>query len=272
MSATTLDKESYSFLRDYIHRESGILLDDDKHYLLETRLMPVVEQASLQSLVGLCKALRAPNPPLRKRVVEAMTTHETLFFRDAVPFDALKSDLLPKFLLDHAARRQIRFWSAAASSGQEAYSIAMMLRECGFANWSVEILGTDLSEQVLQRARDARYMQLEVNRGLPMQYLLKYFNREGLEWRLKDEIRKMVRFEQMDLRTIPRSRGFDFIFCRNVLIYFDIATKKQILERLRNSLNPGGYLVLGSAESTLGLDDVFERVTIGSARFYKAPK
>jgi chemotaxis protein methyltransferase CheR len=270
-TAATLDTENYGFLRDYIHRESGILLDNDKHYLLEARLMPVAEELHLPSLMALCQALKRPDPPLRKKVVEAMTTHETLFFRDSTPFEALKKELLPQLKLDRPGRR-IKIWCAAASSGQEPYSLAMLLLESGFGDWSLDILGTDLSEQVLRRAREGKYMQLEVNRGLPAQYLVKYFQRDGLEWRIRDNIRRMVRFEQSDLRQNPSGSGYDFIFCRNVLIYFDIPTKKQILGRLRTALTPGGYLVLGSAESTLGLDEGFNRIAIGNARFYQAPK
>jgi chemotaxis protein methyltransferase CheR len=271
-TATALDTENYSFLRDYIHRESGILLDNDKHYLLEARLMPVAEELHLPSLVALCQALKRPDAPLRRKVVEAMTTHETLFFRDNTPFEALKKELLPQLKLERQLGRRIKIWCAAASSGQEPYSIAMLLLEAGFGDWSIEILGTDLSEQILNRAREGKYMQLEVNRGLPAQYLVKYFQRDGLEWRIRDNIRRMVRFEQADLRQNPSGSCYDFIFCRNVLIYFDIPTKKQILESLRAALNPGGFLVLGSAESTLGLDDVFQRIAFGNARFYQAPK
>ena len=271
-SSSALDKDSYRFLRDYIHRESGILLDDDKHYLLEARLMPLVEESHLTSLMALCQALKRHDPPLRKSVVEAMTTHETLFFRDSIPFEAMKKELLPKLLEERKTSRRLKIWCAAASSGQEPYSLAMLLLESGFSGWNIDILGTDLSDQILKRAREGRYMQVEVNRGLPAPYLVKYFEREGLEWKIKDPVRKMVRFEQADLRQNPRHAGFDFIFCRNVLIYFDIPTKQQILEKLRNALVPAGYLVLGSAESTLGLDEVFNRVTIGGARFYQAPK
>jgi len=271
-STSALDTESYGFLRNYIHRESGILLDNDKHYLLEVRLMPLVQESHLPSLMALCQALKRHDPSLRKKVVEAMTTHETLFFRDSTPFEAMKKELLPALMEERKLSRRIRIWCAAASSGQEPYSLAMLLLESGFADWNIEIVGTDLSDQILNRAREGRYLQLEVNRGLPVHYLVKYFQRDGLEWRIKDSIRRMVRFEQADLRRDQRAGGYDFVFCRNVLIYFDIPTKKQILERLRGALTPGGYLVLGSAETTLGLDEVFLRVTAGNARFYQAPK
>jgi chemotaxis protein methyltransferase CheR len=250
------------------------LLDNDKHYLLEARLMPVVAQSNLPSLMALCQALRqSVDPLLRKKVVEAMTTHETLFFRDNTPFEAMKQELLPKLIEERKFSRRINIWCAAASSGQEPYSLAMLLLEMGLRDWTIQILGTDISDQVLARAKTGRYMQLEINRGLPAAYLVKYFERDGLEWRIKEEVRRMVRFEQVDLRQNMRNRsGFDFVFCRNVLIYFDIPTKRQILEGIRAALVPGGYLALGSAESTLGLDEVYERVVIGNARFYQAPK
>jgi chemotaxis protein methyltransferase CheR len=272
-AAFALDGETYKFLRDYIHRESGILLDNDKHYLLEARLSPVVEQSKLGSLAALCTALRGGSLPLRKKVVEAMTTHETLFFRDTAPFDGLRAEILPQLLEKNKSTRSLSIWSAAASSGQEAYSLAMLLLEMNLTGWNIQILATDLSEQILARAREARYMQLEVNRGLPAQYLIKYFERDGLDWRIKEYVRKMVRFEQFDLRRPARTQGrFDVIFCRNVLIYFDIPTKKEILASLRCALNPGGYLVLGSAESTLNLDETFRRIPAGRSMFYQAPE
>ena len=169
MSTTTLATEDYQFLKDYIHRESGILLDDDKHYLLTARLTPVIELLHMESLTALARALRgSSNPQLRKKVVEAMTTHETLFFRDASPFEALKSTILPQLIKLRETSRTIRIWSAAASSGQEPYSLAMTLLEMGLEDWNLQITGTDISEQILSRAREGRYLQIEVNRALYM--------------------------------------------------------------------------------------------------------
>jgi len=272
-TASPIHAENYRFLKDYIYRESGIVLDDDKHYLLEARLLPIVQQSHLASLDALCAALRSNgDPPLQKKVVEAMTTHETLFFRDIAPFDALKAEILPPLIEQRRVTRKLAFWSAAASSGQEAYSLAMLLLDMGLEGWNLQILGTDLSEQILTRAQDGRYMQIEVNRGLPASYLLKYFDRQALNWQIKDHLRRMVRFEQFDLRNSMRTKGpFDVIFCRNVLIYFDVETKKKILRELRGALFPGGYLVLGGAESTLNLDDEFRRVPVGRTVFYQAP-
>lgn len=273
-STPSIQAENYRFLREYIYRASGIVLDDDKHYLLEARLLPVAQQSQLASLDALCAALRASggDPPLQKKVVEAMTTHETLFFRDIAPFDALKTDILPPLVEQRRSARKLSFWSAAASSGQEAYSLAMLLLEMGLGGWNLQILGTDLSEQILQKAREGRYIQIEVNRGLPANYLVKYFDRPDVNWQIKEHLRRMVKFEKFDLRESMRTKGpFDIIFCRNVLIYFDTETKKKVLGELRRALFPGGYLVLGGAETTLNLDDQFKRVSVGRAVFYQAP-
>jgi len=262
--------ENLRFLADYIYRESGIVLDEEKRYLLEARLTPILQKAQLDSFDALCTSLRTNGNLLRKQVVEAMTTHETLFFRDSAPFDALKTEILPPLIEQRKALRKLTFWSAAASSGQEAYSLAMILLEMGLGDWNIQILGTDLSEQILSRAREGRYLQIEVNRGLPASFLVKYFERKGTEWQLREDVRRMVRFEKFDLRESMRTKGpFDVIFCRNVLIYFDVETKKKILGELRGALFTGGYLALGGAETTLNLDEKFHRVTIGKAVFYQ---
>lgn len=266
--------ENYRFLQEYIYRESGIVIEADKHYLLEARLMPVAKKQELKTVNDLCNLLRATqaNSELRRQVVEAMTTHETLFFRDPAQYEALRNVVLPPLIEQRRATRRLSFWSAAASSGQEAYSLAMMLLEMGLGDWKLQILGTDLSEQILERARTGRYLQIEVNRGLPVAYLVKYFTRLGLEWQLKDEVRNMVTFRKMDLRDDLRTIGpFDVVFCRNVLIYFDTETKKKILEGIRGTLHHGGYLLLGGAETTLNLVDGFERVNIGQAVLYRVP-
>lgn len=269
---TDLQPENYRFLQDCVYKESGIVIDSDKHYLLEARLMPVVKKQQLTSLNDLCNLLRATRTPdLRRQVVEAMTTHETLFFRDPAQYDALRTVLLPQLIEQRRALRSLSFWSAASSSGQEAYSLAMLLREMGLGDWSIRIVGTDLSEQILDRARAGKFLQIEVNRGLPVSYLVKYFNRQGLDWQLKEEVRRMVTFQKLDLRDNLRQLGaFDVVFCRNVLIYFDQQTKKRILEQLRGALAPGGHLLLGGAETGVSAVDWFERVSIGQAVLYKA--
>ena len=268
-----INPDSYKFLQDYVYRESGIVLDGDKHYLLEARLTPILRQRQLASLNDLCALLKATaDAPFKRQVVEAMTTHETFFFRETAQYDALKSTVLPELIKLRQDTRKLSFWSAASSFGQEAYSLAILLLEMGLGDWKMQILGTDLSTQAVERARSGKYLQIEVNRGLPATYLVKYFTRAGLDWQLKDNVRNMVRYEALDLRQSLRTYGpFDIVFCRNVLIYFDVESKRKILAELRGTLFRGGFLLLGGSETTLNLDDQFERVMFGQAAFYRVP-
>lgn len=276
--AGTISSEDYKFLQDYVYRQSGIVLDHDKHYLMDARLGPIVRKAGLGTMTNLCNLLRgvagvgAPGQDevVRRDVVNAMTTNETLFFRELAQYEALQKTVLPQLMAERQALRRLRFWSAAASTGQEAYTLAMLLLDIGVAGWNVQIHGTDLNEAVLERARLGRYLQIEVNRGLPANYLLRYFTREGLEWQLKDEVKRLVQFERLDLRQSLRTRGpYDIIFCRNVLIYFDVETKRKILSEMRGALHRGGYLLLGGAETTLNIDGQFRRIEMGSATLYQ---
>lgn len=247
----TLSPENYRFLQQEIRRDCGVVLDDDKYYLFESRLAPVLREANITTLNELCAQLRSRlHPDLSRKVMEALTTNETFFFRDMAPFRALQTQLLPTLVMELGSSTQLRIWSAAASSGQEAYSIAMLLRELNIQDRAESILGTDISEQVLDYAKEARYLQFEVNRGLPDEYLAKYFKRDGFCWRLNDEVRNMAQFCKFDLRQNTSALGhYHIIFCRNVLIYFDIETKNKIIRQLVNSLATGGYLILGAAES-----------------------
>jgi chemotaxis protein methyltransferase CheR len=269
--AGLLSVENYKYLQQEIYRESGIVLDEDKHYLIESRLMPVARGAKLANLDDLCARLRTRTcPDLSKQVMEALTTNETLFFRDMAPFDALRTRVLPELFAHRPPTQPLRIWSAAASSGQEAYSIAMLLHEMGFEKRAVEILGTDISEQILERAREGKYVQFEVNRGLPAMYLLKYFERVGLDWKLKEGLRRMASFRRFDLRQPMAALGrFDIILCRNVLIYFDVETKIKILNQLWTVLQPGGYLLLGGAETALNLQERFERIAVAGTAVYR---
>lgn len=268
----SIHPDNYRFLQDYIYRESGIVIEHDKHYLLEARLMPVARQEQVGSVNDLCALLRATRtvPELKRKVVEAMTTHETLFFRDLPQYEALRTVILPPLLEQRRSLKRLSFWSAASSSGQEAYSLAMMLLDMGLGDWRIEIVGTDLSEQILERARRGRFAQIEVNRGLPVSYLMKHFVRQGLDWELKPEVRKMVTFRRLDLREDLRKEGpYDIVFCRNVLIYFDTETKKKILGSIYGTIHRGGHLVLGGAETTLALMETFQRIVVGTATFYR---
>ncbi len=264
--------ENYRFLQDFVYRESGIVLEEDKQYLLDARLLGLVREQGLTSLNDLCALLRATmGDGVRQKVVDAMTTNETYFMREPAHYDALRNKVLPELAKQRETTRKLRFWSAACSTGQEAYSLAMMLTDMGFGDWNIEILGTDLSSAVLERARRGRFSQLEMNRGLPASLLLKYFRRAGLEWEIKPELRQMTRFEAFDLRKSMRALGpFDVVLCRNVLIYFDLQTKQEIVGQIHGTLFRGGYLVLGSTETGMPVKDHFKRCSIGDATLYEA--
>ncbi|MCC6537696.1 MAG: hypothetical protein IT162_09120 [Bryobacterales bacterium] len=270
--------EDYRYLQDYVYRETGIVLDEDKHYLMDSRLGPIMRRAGFASVADLCNLLRGVAAPgsrdkqdrIKREVVNAMTTNETLFFREFAQYEALRHKVLPALMAERRDLKRLRFWSAAASTGQEAYSLAMLLADLGVQGWNIQIVGTDINDAVLARARAGRYQQIEVNRGLPASYLVRYFNRQGLEWELKEEIRKMVTFEPLDLRKSLRTRGpYDIVFCRNVLIYFDLETKRKILSEIRGTINRGGYLLLGGAETTINVDERFKRVEMNSATLYQ---
>ena len=269
----SLKPENFDFLCRTVYKDSGIVLDESKGYLLESRLLPVVKSEGATSLDDLCRLIRATGGErLRDKVVEAMTTNETLFFRDVSPFEGLEKELIPKLMERAAGRRPLRFWSAACSSGQEAYSLAMMCLEMGLGPFQIEFLGTDLSDQILERAQRGRFMQLEVNRGLPAKYLVKYFTRHGMEWEIEPEVRQMVRWTKLNLALSWPDLGlFDVVLCRNVLIYFDTETKRGILARIRRHIRPEGYLILGSSETTLNIDEEFIRRQVGPAIMYENP-
>lgn len=252
------------YIRELVLKESAIVLDTSKGYLIESRLSPVARQNGLCSLDDLVETLiRRPNPELRRQVVEALTTNETSFFRDLHPFELLRAVVLPELVNRRGAQRTLTIWSAACSTGQEPYTIAILLREQfpQLSNWRIKILASDLSQQVLDRAKQGIFSQNDVNRGLPAPQLVKYFTREGTNWRIKDEIRQAVEFFPMNLiGTWPTLPPVDVVFLRNVLIYFDSPTKKMILDRARRLLPADGFLFLGGAETTLNLHDGFQRL------------
>lgn len=270
-SMNDISTDNYLFLQQHVYKASGIVLDGTKHYLFEARLLPIVRKEGLNSLNDLCSVLRAPGSDrVVQEVRDAMTTNETLFFRDAVPFKGIRDVLIPEIRLRRPETQRLRFWSAAASSGQEAYSLAMMLLDMGISPGDIDIVGTDISEQVLQKAAVGRYTQAEVGRGLPAQQLVRYFRRDKHEWQLSAEVRRLVRFQPFDLRSRMTALGtFDFVLCRNVLIYFDVDTKQGILQEMKRTLSPGGFLLLGAAETTLNLSNAFERRSVLGASFYQ---
>jgi len=251
----------YDYLRKLLKDRSGLVLSVDKQYLVESRLTPLARKAGIASLGELVAKLRSNNERLAVDVVEAMTTNESFFYRDKIPFDHFRDTIMPGLLAARARERRLRIWCAAASTGQEPYSLAMCLKEMKdkLAGWRVEILGTDLSAEVLEKAKAGVYSQFEVQRGLPIQMLVKHFSQVGDTWQISPEMRAMVQYRQLNLLSDFAHLGsFDVIFCRNVLIYFDQETKVSVLNRVARLLDPEGFLVLGAAETVVGLTEAFK--------------
>ena len=254
----------YDFLRKCLKERSGLVLSADKQYLVESRLLPVARKAGLANLGELVATLKTPHEhTLMTTVVEAMTTNETFFFRDKTPFEHFRQTIMPALLAARRGTRSIRIWCAATSTGQEPYSLAMCLKEFEreIAGWRIELLATDLSGEVLEKARQGLYTQFEVQRGLPIQLLITHFTQIGELWQIAPNIRAMVRYRQLNLLADFSSLGlFDLIFCRNVLIYFDQDTKTDVLNRLARVTANDGYLILGAAKTVVGLTERFKPV------------
>jgi chemotaxis protein methyltransferase CheR len=250
------------FLGKFLKERSGLVLVGDKTYLIESRLMPIARKHNMASLAVLMQQLRAGSPALESEVVEAMTTNETFFFRDKVPFELFTETMLPAMIAARAQQRRLRIWCAACSTGQEPYSLAMLIEENPkLAGWNIEILATDISGEVLNKAKAGRFSQFEVQRGLPIQLLVKNFEQVGDLWELSPKIRSKVQFRPINLlRDFAPLGTFDIVFCRNVLIYFDEPTKIDILNRMSGVVAPDGFLVLGAAETVVGLCDKFKSV------------
>lgn len=256
--------EDFKFVSAMLKQRSGLILGQDKLYLLESRLTPLARRRGMASVDELIAALKKGGAEQLKRdVTEAMTTNETSFFRDIKPFEQFRDFILPELLERRAAKRSLRIWSAAASTGQEAYTLAMILREqeARLRGWRVDILATDLAGEVLEKAKAGIYSQFEVQRGMPIQLLVKYFEQHGEMWHIDSSLKAMVKFRQHNLLESPASLGtFDVVFCRNVLIYFDQETKRQVFEHLYKAMAEDGYLCLGGAETVLGVTDRFKPV------------
>jgi len=266
----------FDYIRRLVLEQSAIVLEQDKQYLAESRLLPLARREGFDSLASLVACLRTKIfDGLHLKVVEAMTTNETSFFRDFHPFEALRESLLPQLMIRRAYSKELNFWSAACASGQEPYSLAVLLQEYfpNLAGWKVRIIATDLSAEMLARAREGRYSQLEVNRGLPAGLLVKYFLRHGNDWRILEDLRRRVEFQIINLaETWPLLPLMDVVLMRNVLIYFSLDTKKKILGKVRQLLKPDGFLFLGGAETTFNLDDAFERVQFDRTICYRVRK
>lgn len=265
--------QDFDYLCKLVRDRCAIVLESGKEYLVETRLAPIVKRQNLNSISELVHALRRQaDPTLPTQIVEAMVTTESSFFRDLLPFESLRTAVIPELAGRRREERRLRIWCAASSTGQEPYSVAMLLRDHfpDLASWNVSILATDISSEVLQRASAGRFNQVEANRGLPIKVLLKHFKQHGTYWQISDEIRSMVEFRELNLAhawpTLPR---MDLVLIRNVMIYFDVETKKSILRKIASLLQPDGYLLLGGAETTFNLDDSYRRIEHLKSGFFQ---
>ncbi len=269
-----ISSAEFEYVRGLARQRSAIVIDSGKEYFIESRLAPLVESQGFSTLGELIARMREHSifSALQAKAIDALTTNETLFFRDFEPFEALRKKIIPHLLEQRAAQRRLSIWSAACSTGQEPYTLAMLLREHfpQLADWNVSILATDLSPTVLEQARAGSYNQFEVNRGLPAPLLLKYFTKVGNRWLVKDELKIGIEFRAMNLiEPWPVFPPFDIVLIRNVMIYFDVPTKQAILKKIQACLHPQGTLFLGTAETTLNLDPAWAPVTHGAATVYQ---
>jgi chemotaxis protein methyltransferase CheR len=269
----TINANDFQYISKMVQDLSAIVLETGKEYLVESRILPLAKQEGFASIEELVICLRAkPNNGLSTKVVDAMTTNETSFFRDIHPFETLKKHIIPDLMEKRAATKQLNIWSGASSSGQEPYTIAMLLRENfpELRNWKVNYISSDISNEMLERCRKGIYSQLEINRGLPATLMVKYFERHGTEWQAKEDLRKMIDFRYLNLcEKWPILPKMDLVLLRNVLIYFDVEMKKKILDQIQNLLRPDGYMFLGAAETTMNLNESFERMQYKQSGCYR---
>ena len=254
----------FDIYRDLLIKKSGLVLTQDKSYLVESRLNPVAKKWGYENIDGMTHVLRAvPPQELINDIIEAMTTNETSFFRDNTPFEVFKDYVLPYYAEKGGISKRLRMWCAAASSGQEPYSIGMTLKEEAhrMPGWTYSMIATDISNEILEQAKEGLFTQFEVQRGLPITHLMKYFTQDGEKWQLNDDVKNMIQFKYFNLLDSMAGLGeFDIVFCRNVLIYFDQPTKKDIMERIHKQLAPDGLFFLGGAETVMGITDMFKAV------------
>ena len=269
-----LQQSDFDFVQKLIQQKAAIVLDNGKQYFVESRLTPLAQNTGHDSIEKLILALRQNphNSRMIEQVVEAITIHETSFFRDIHPFKCMKEVVMPSLLEKRASQHTLNLWCAACSSGQEPYTVTMLLRENfpQLQSWNVRFIATDISNQILGRAREGKFSQLEVNRGLPAPLLLKHFEKQGLEWQIKPQLRSSIEFRKLNLiDNWPPMPKMDVVFLRNVLIYFDVETKRRILGEVRKLLNPDGFLFLGAAEMPMSIDNAFERIDYPRSGCYK---
>jgi chemotaxis protein methyltransferase CheR len=267
----SLSAQEFAFISGLVRRDAAIVLETGKEYLVEARLMPLARALGVPTVSEFVNhAQRRPEPDTHRRIVDALTTNETSFFRDGEPFNQLVTMVLPDLIARRAGNRSLKIWSAACSSGQEPYTLAMVLQDSLPAGWSFDIVGTDISTEMLSRAEAGQYSQLEVNRGLPATLLVRHFERTGANWKVSPALRKTVSFRRLNLAApFPALGPFDIVFIRNVLIYFDVQTKRSVLQRVASTMRPDGWLFLGAAETTIGIDDRYERIVSGRTSAYR---
>ncbi len=268
-----INPADFDYISKIVREQCAIVLEKGKEYLVESRVMPLVHQEKLESIENLVRKIKAdPRGPLKDTVIEAMTTNETSFFRDIHPFETLKKEIFPELMEKRKIQKELNIWCGASSSGQEPYSLVMLLKNNfpQLNTWKLNFSASDISNQMLNRCRSGIYSQLEVNRGLPAPLMVKYFERIGTEWQVKEELRKMIEFRIINLSDRwPLMPKLDLVMMRNVLIYFDVEMKKKILGQVRQLLRPDGYLFLGAAETTLNLDENFERMPFKQSGCYR---
>jgi chemotaxis protein methyltransferase CheR len=269
----TISANDFQYISKLVLDLSAIVLETGKEYLVESRIRPLAKKEGFESIEELVQNLRRePKNGLSTKVVDAMTTNETSFFRDIHPFETLKKFIIPDLIKKREANKELNIWSGASSSGQEPYTFAMILRENfpELLSWKINYISSDISHEMLDRCRKGIYSQLEVNRGLPATYMVKYFERHGTEWQVKEDLRKMINFKYLNLcENWPMMPKMDLVLLRNVLIYFDVEMKKIILNKIQNLLRPDGYLFLGAAETTLNLNESFERMDYKQSGCYR---
>ena len=269
-----LQQSDFDFVQKLVQQKAAIVLDNGKQYFVESRLTPLAQNTGHDSIEKLILALKQNphNSRMIEQVVEAITIHETSFFRDIHPFKCMKEVVMPALLEKRASQHSLNLWCAACSSGQEPYTVTMLMRENfpQLQSWNVRFIATDISNQILNRAREGKFSQLEVNRGLPAPLLLKHFEKQGLEWQIKPQLRSSIEFRKLNLiDNWPPMPKMDVVFLRNVLIYFDVETKRRILGEVRKLLNPDGFLFLGAAEMPMSIDNAFERIDYPRSGCYK---
>ena len=268
-----LNASDFDYIAKLIKDESGITLEKGKEYLVSTRVEPLAKSLGFSDIASFIVQVRqASDLTKRRQLIEALTTHETSFYRDHEPFEVMRLKVLPEIIERQRTKKELTIWSGAASSGQEPYSVCMLLKEYfpELSGWKVNYVATDISRAILERCESGKYNQIEVNRGLPIRFLAKYFEKVGTDWIVKPEIRSMVKFKEMNLlKPFIGINACDLVLLRNVLIYFDIPTKREILDRVRKILKPEGLLFLGTAETTLNLSEDFERVAFDKTSCYR---